>query len=1001
MDALPKATLELAQKHRFKSLKRVNLDLGKNLDETPFGADFGRLENGLTYYVRCNPKPQMRAALALAVKVGSIFEASHERGIAHIVEHLAFSATKKYTNHDIVKFLESIGAEFGACGNAYTSFDETVYELFVPIDKPGLLSEAISILSEFSYEIRISPEDLDKERGAVLEEYRRGRDANGRLSEATFASVMDGSNYAKRLPIGLELVIRSAPAEVAKQFYKKWYCLQNMAVIAVGDFPDTKSVVELIIQHFGQIISPSPPVTPEHVVPFHHKPRFSCLVEPEASGSSVEINWKMHNDEPKTIGDYKDWLIGVVFRSALNRRFTKISRRKDAPFFGCSIAELELVRPVKAVQISSSCKDKSILEALESMLSELARARLHEFSEREISIACANILSEMESAYLEREKMQSSTWRYQYLQHFLRNEAVLGLEFEAKLYKTILPQLSASEVSRYSEKLKMSESSVVIITEPRATVTEKDLQNLVSVTDSLEEEEKISAWKDDFIPEEVVQVKPNPGEVVRKSDYQDIGVTEIALSNGMKVCYKCTDFQNDQVIFRGYSYGGYSELSESEYLSCMLSSSIAGEIGQFGYKPTVLEDMLAGKRAGVYTQLGAYTRNFIGDCSPSDLETALQLVYQLFVTCVKPEEEDTRRVIQIVEEMIRADERDPYNVFTNRVTRIKYGNSYFYKPAQLNDLPKVDPEKACEYFDRSFKDPSTFTVAIVGNLDPTIIHPLILEYLGGIPKSSVPDLHFNLEDLSGLPSNPPVNIVREIVRSPMVEAQCSVHISMNIKLCSETMMEELWFTKFLSQLLQTKLTQALRFKHGEIYTVSVDSNFGYSKPSKTADLEGEITIDFSCDPNVAATLVDVSLDETLRLQEHGPSEEDVSAVLEIEQRDYENELQENTHWLFQILQSYRSRLYSGNLGSTFQELEKARSRARQTLSPLTVKWALQKILPYPCKQHYISVTLIPETNRFRLLKHQLKTQLKEKYYGRYMKTVDKVWKVFARKDISH
>ncbi|XP_057536975.1 zinc protease PQQL-like isoform X1 [Amaranthus tricolor] len=1000
MDVLPKATLELAKKHRFKSLKRVDLDLNQKLDEIPYGAHCGKLENGLTYYVRCNPKPQMRAALALAVKVGSIFEADYERGIAHVVEHLAFSATKKYTDHDIVKFLESIGAEFGACGNAYTSFDETVYELFVPIDKPGILSEAISILSEFSSEIRISPEDLEKERGAVLEEYRQGRDASGRLSEATFASVMQGSKYAERLPIGLESVIRSAPAEVAKQFFKKWYRLENMAVVAVGDFPDTESVVELIIQHFGQITNSSAiPIAPEHKIPFHDKTRFLCLAEPEASGTTVEINWKMQNDELRTVADYKDWLIGVVFRSALNRRFTKISRRKDPPYFGCSSSELELVRPVKAVQISASCKEKSILEALKSVLIELARVRLYEFSEREISIASANIMAEMESAYLDREKMQSSTWRYQYLQHFLRNEVVLGLEFEAQLFKSLLPQLSASEVSQYSEKLQMSKSCAIIITEPRATVTEKELRDLELEINSLEKDGKLSPWKEDAIPEELVAVKPSPGEIEKQHEYPDIGVTELILSNGMKVCYKFTDFKNDQVIFKGYAYGGYSELLENEYHSCMLSSSIAGEIGQFGYKPTVLEDMLAGKRASVSTELGAYTRSFIGDCSPSDLETALQLVYQLFKTGVQPDEEDLKRVVQMVEEFIRAEERDPYNAFTNRLTRIKYGHSYFYKPLHLNDLSKIDAKKACEYFDNSFKDPSTFTVVIVGNLDPAMIHPLILEYLGGIQKPSKPVFLYNLDDLKGLPCTPPVNIVKEIVRSPMVEAQCSIHIAHNIKLCSETMLEEFWFVTFLSQLLQTKMTQALRFKYGEIYSVSVDSNFGYNKPSKTADLEGEITIDFSCDPTVSSSLVDIALDEIMHLQEHGPSEEDILAVLEIEQRDHENELQGNIYWLFQILKSYRSRLYAGDLGSTFQLLDKARRRTRQTLSPLTAKWALQKILPYPCKKHYVSVTLIPETNRFRLLKHQLKSQLKQKYYGRYVKTVDKVWRVFDKKQI--
>ncbi|KAK9705868.1 hypothetical protein RND81_07G088100 [Saponaria officinalis] len=997
MDALPKTTLELAKKHGFKSLKIIDINLDDEIDQTPYGAVFGKLNNGLTFYVRSNPKPQMRAALCLAVKVGSVFEEENERGIAHIVEHLAFSATKKYSNHDIVKFLESIGAEFGACGNAYTSFDETVYELFVPIDKPGLLSEAISILSEFSSEIRISPEDLEKERGAVLEEYRRGRNANGRLSETSFATTLQGSKYAERLPIGSENVIRTAPAEVAQGFFKKWYNLHNMAVIAVGDFPDTESIVELICEHFGQRSSPEPPVTEVPDIPFHKEARFSCLAEPEASGTTVEINWKMPNDPPKTIREYKDWLVGVIFHSALNRRFTKISRSKEPPYFGCAIGEVEFVRPVKAVQISVSCKEKGILEALKSVLTELARARLHEFSEHEIAIACANMMSVMESVYLDREKRQSTTWQYQYLQHFLRNEAFLDPEIEAKLYKSILPQISASDVSQYCQKLRMSESSVIVTTEPRATVTVGDLQNLVTEINSLEKEGKVDPWVEDLIPKEIIQVTPNPGEIVQQTDYQDIGVTELVLSNGLKVCYKCTDFKNDQVIFKGYSYGGYSELPESEYLSCLLSSSIAGEIGKFGYKPTVLEDMLAGKRASLSTELGAYTRSFIGDCSPSDFETALQLVYQLFVTEVQAEEEDIKRVVHMVEDLIRADERDPYTAFINRMTRIKYGNSYFYKPTLLTDIPKINPTKACEYFDLCFKDPSTFTIVIVGNIDPAMIHQPIMEYLGGIPKPSEPLLHFKLNDLKGLPSSPPANIVREVVKSPMVEAQCSVHISMNIKLCNETVMEELWFVQFLSQLLQTKLTQALRFEHGEIYSVSADSNFGYSKPSTTADMDGEVTIDFTCDPNVSAKLVDIALDEVLRLQEHGPSQEDVSAVLEIEQRGHENELQENIYWLFQILKSYRSRVYSGNLGSTFQALDEARSRVRQIISPLTAKWALQRILPYPCKQHYISVTLIPETNRFRLLKHQIKTQLKEKYSGKYAKTVDRVWKVFAMK----
>ncbi|RVW96330.1 Zinc protease PQQL-like [Vitis vinifera] len=430
----------------------------------------------------------------------SVLEEEDERGVAHIVEHLAFSATKKYTNHDIVKFLESVGAEFGACQNAVTSSDDTVYELFVPVDKPELLSQAISVLAEFSSEVRVSTDDLEKERGAVMEEYRGNRNANGRMQDAHWVLMMEGSKYADRLPIGLEKVIRTVPSEVVKQFYRKWYHLHNMAVIAVGDFSDTQSVVELIRTHFGPKSSAHDPLPiPHFPVPSHEEPRFSCFVESEAAGSAVMISYKMSVDELKTVKDYKDLLTESMFLYALNQRLFKISRRKDPPYFSCSAAADVLVRPVKAYMITSSCKEKCTIEALESMLIEVARIRLHGFSEREISVVRALLMSEVESAYLERDQMQSSSLRDEYLQHFLRNEPVVGIEYEAQLQKTILPQGS------------------------------------------------ISPWDDEHIPEEIVSIKPNPGNIVQELEFSNIEVTELILSNGMRVCYKCTDFFDDQV----------------------------------------------------------------------------------------------------------------------------------------------------------------------------------------------------------------------------------------------------------------------------------------------------------------------------------------------------------------------------------------------------------------------------------------------------------------------
>lgn len=970
MDLLPTETPSIARRHGFRSLKLVNVSVDDLLAEKPVGVDYGRLENGLFYYVRSNSKPKMRAALALAVKVGSVLEEEEERGVAHIVEHLAFSATRKYTNHDIIKFLESIGAEFGACQNASTSVDETVYELFVPVDKPELLSQAISVLAEFSSEIRASADDLEKERGAVLEEYRGGRNAAGRMQDAHWVLMMEGSKYAERQPIGLEKVIRTVSSDTVKQFYQKWYHLHNMAVIAVGDFTDTQSVVELIRTHFGHKVpfSVSPPLIPDFPVAAHDEPRYSCFAESEAGGSAVMISCKMPVGAMTTVKDYKDSLAEAMFHCALNQRFFKISRRKDPPYFSCSSAAEVLVRPVKAYIMTSTCKEKGTIEALEAMLMEVARVRLHGFSDREIGIVRALMLSEIESAYLERDQMQSTTLRDEYLQHFFRSEPVVGIEYEAQLQKTVLPHITAADVSRFAENFHTACSCVIKIVEPRACATVEDLKAVVLKVNSLEEERNIPPWDDEHIPEEIVINKPDPGSITQQYEFPNIGATELLLSNGMRVCYRCTDFLDDQVLFTGFAYGGLSELSENDYFSCSMGTTIAGEIGIFGYRPSVLMDMLAGKRAEVGTKIGAYMRTFSGDCSPSDLETALQLVYQLFTTNVVPGEEEVKIVMQMAEEAVRAQERDPYTAFANRVRELNYGDSYFFRPIRISDLRKVDPRKACEYFNSCFKDPSTFTAVIVGNIDPRMATPLILQYLGGIPRLSEPILNFNRDELKGLPFTFPATIAREVVRSPMVEAQCSVQLAFPVELKNTSMMEEVHFIGFLSKLLETKIIQVLRFKHGQIYSAGASVFLGGNKPSRTGDVRGDISVNFSCDPDISWKLVELALDEIMQLQEQGPSDQDVSTILEIEQRAHENGLQENYYWLDRILRSYQSRVYFGDIGASFEAQDEGRNKVRESLAPSTAHMALQRILPFPCRKQYTVVILMPQLSRLKLIK---------------------------------
>jgi hypothetical protein len=332
-----------------------------------------------------------------------------------------------------------------------------------------------------------------------------------------------------------------------------------------------------------------------------------------------------------------------------------------------------------------------------------------------------------------------------------------------------------------------------------------------------------------------------------------------------------------------------------------------------------------------------------------------------------PQEEEVGIVMQMAEESVRARERDPYTVFANRVKELNYGNSYFFRPIRISELRKVDPLKACEYFNSCFRDPSTFTVVIVGNLDPTIALPLILQYLGGIPKPPQPVLNFNRDDLKGLPFTFPTKITKEFVRSPMVEAQCSVQLCFPVQLTNGTMIEEIHCIGFLGKLLETKIIQFLRFEHGQIYSAEVSVFLGGNKPSRTADLRGDISVNFSCDPEISSKLVDLALEEIVRLQKEGPSQEDISAILEIEQRAHENGMQENYYWLDRIIRGYQSRVYAGDLGASCKILEEGRLRMRESLAPQTAQAALQRILPHPCKKQYTAVILMPQRSRFGFL----------------------------------
>ncbi|BDA41495.1 probable zinc protease PqqL [Coccomyxa sp. Obi] len=943
----------------------------------PTGVRHGHLKNGLRYYVCATTKPKQRAALALVVRIGSAVEEEHERGLAHIVEHLAFNATDAFHSHEIVKFLESIGAKFGACQNAYTSVDETVYELTVPSDDPKLLEQAFAVLAQFATSIRCSPEDLAKERGAVLEEWRMGKDSAGRAQEAHWELILQGSKYANRLPIGLKDVIQCCSADVVRAFFERWYRPEHQAVIATGDF-DPDAVVAMLTEKLegckSRDKSPAP-VIPRCPLAPHNQPRFKVFIDKEAQQSLLHVSFKMDTENVTTPAEYLCSLREDLFQTAMNSRFFRIGRRPDPPFYNAQIGSEQITATIRSVVLTASTQEKNTLRALEALLSELASVRLHGFSDREIKAAIDFMMSDAESLYIERDQAYAEELRGEYVRHFLSGEFVMDRRKEAHLCKTMLTKIGKEDGHAFKDLAKTCRSThnmVVKTVSHRRVVSEEDLAEVVQRVDQAEVNGEIGPPDTQAdVPTSIIPAgkEPQPGEIVERHHFPKLGATELVLSNGMKVCYKVTDLLDDQILLTGLAAGGLTEVPMSEYRTASFGVTLAMEMGLFGLKPEVQMDMLMGKRCGISVQEGAYWRSIGGEQAPVDLETGLQLIYALFTTSVTPVPAELDTCMQYLREVTLAQLRNPMRRFADRVRQLIFQDCYFYRPFSLRDLASVDPHQACAHFNRSFRNPAEFSLCFTGSLKVDEFEDLVKRYLAAIPAadSSLPDPK-SPDKLTPLEFQFPEGVIREDVRVSMVEHMSQALIAFPVRLfmMSEDGLpsgkEAVWLY-LVCKLLETKLMQKLRFEFGEVYTVSVAPSFSAEAPCSAKNYtDGDVAIAFSCDPDNAHRLIEMALSEMERLQEEGPSAEDVTTVLTLDQRSWETEQQENSFWHTNLVSSYKSRTYNltKDLDVAYTRRIEAREAVRAEADAASVQAALCRVFPMPCRSRYVALSLLPQ-----------------------------------------
>jgi zinc protease len=685
----------------------------KVTDPIPISPDIkvGTLPNGLKYYIKKNTKPENKMELRLAVNTGSILEEDNQQGLAHFTEHMAFNGSKNFKKNELVSFLQSIGVKFGAHLNAYTSFDETVYMLNIPLDKPDNLEKGFLVLEDWAGGLTFDPSEIEKERGVVLEESRGRTGAQDRMNQQVYPTLFVGSKYANRLPIGKDEILKTFKPDVIKKFYKDWYRPNLMAVVAVGDF-DVAEIENKIKSHFGKLKN-DPKAKERYMVETPSRKNSEGLVvtDKEATNAILQIYYPYSKAKVETtVGDYRESIINQLFQSMLGQRMQELTQTAKPPFIFGGSSLGGFLRGLKAFSSFALLSPAGVEPAISTLIQEGERARQFGFTEGELDRVKKSMLKGMERAYNERDKTESSGYANEYVRNFLEKEPIPGIENEYLYYQTFIPGITLDEVNKYAARIIPKEGEkLAVITSPENPGFElpsnEDLLKMIENASKLE----VKPYEEKVVASELLEKTPAPGKIVSEKEMKDVGVTEWTLSNGVKVMVKPTDFKNDQILMSAMRFGGSYLFDLKDRYSAENASTVVGQMGVGNFSPSDLQKVLAGKSVGVRAFIGQYTEGASGQSSGADLETMMQLIYLNF-TKPRTDEELFQSFIAKQKGFVQNMMSNPQAVFQDSLLSILYGN-HKWAPRLPNTetFDKIDMNRAVEIYKSRFSNANGFT----------------------------------------------------------------------------------------------------------------------------------------------------------------------------------------------------------------------------------------------------------------------------------------------------
>ena len=853
----------------------------------------GKLDNGLTYYIRHNALPEKRAEFYIAQKVGSIQEEPDQRGLAHFLEHMAFNGTKNFPGNEkglgIVQWCESKGIKFGRDLNAGTSIDMTVYNISnAPIEQMAVIDSCLLILHDWSNALLLQGDEIDKERGVIHEEWRTRNSGLMRLIAESLPTMYPGSKYADSWPIGTLEVIDNFPYERIRSYYKKWYRPDLQGIVVVGDI-DVDQIEQKIKALWADVPAPVNPAKREYYeVPDNKEPLIYIGKDKEVDSPLAMVFFKQDATPDSIKGNLMymlgDYMISMA-TSMLNERLGELQQSANPPFVSAQSEydDYFLSKTKEALGIQAVTKAEDIEKGLEAILTELERARRFGFTESEYSRARANYLRQLESSFNEREKTKHGRYVQEYIQHFLNAEPIPGIEYEYATMNQIVPNLPVMAINGAFQQMLAKEENIAVFigatdkegvaipTKERVLEMLKGLRNL-----------NLKPYEDKVSDEPLIKEAPKGGSIVSEKP-AEFGFTELTLSNGVKVYVKKTDFKADEIQISARSWGGNSLYEDQEMLNALQIADVA-EAGGLGSHSTIeLGKLLAGKKVNGNAYVGELMEGMSGSCSPKDFEAMMQLLYLKFTAPRKDEEAFTSYKTRLKAQLESA-AANPLSSLNDTITAVLYNShprALLMKPDMVE---KLDYDRILEMYRQRFADADDFTFYLVGNIDLEQAKPLIAQYIGALPTLPGSEQYIDRK-----------KDIRPGVHYKEYTKELQTPMATNFMIYSGTVdytLENILKHDVFTQILNILYTEEIREKESGTYGVSC-----YGVTTKEPKPQALIQIVYQTDPT-RKDYLNKRIDELFaEVVAQGPKEEMLKKAQEYLVKKFNDNQKENSYWM--------------------------------------------------------------------------------------------------------